>query len=93
MQLEDEKLQKEMPSLLIHSDSKNGLHEIQASDSTSSKSSDKEVTLCPNSCNVITKDQSWEKLLFEIIEKIEDPKIKAQYLRRLKILLLKDKKI
>jgi len=58
MQLEDKKHQKAMLSLLIHSDSQNALYEIQTSNSNSSRSCDEEVTLCPNNCNVITKDLS-----------------------------------
>jgi len=54
-----------------------------------SNSSDQEATLCSNNCNVIAKDQSQEKLLFDIIEKIEEPELKTQCLQRLKNLLLK----
>ena len=59
--------------------------------SSRSNSSDEEATLCPNNCNVITKDQSQEKLLFDSIEKIEEPEIKTQCIHELKNLLSKIK--
>jgi len=64
---------------------------IQTFDSSCSKSSHVNVTLCPNNCNVITKDKSQEELLFDIIKRIEEPEIKTQYLQQLKDLLFKDK--
>ena len=84
MKLEDKKLQDIMLCLLIHDDSEEGLYEIQTSESSHSNSSDEEVTLCPNNCNVITKDQCQEELLFNIIEKIKEPEIKTQWLPSLK---------
>ena len=67
MQLEDKKLQKVMLSLLINSDSEEAFYEIQTyNDSDSPK---EEITICLNNCNVITKYQSQEELLFEIITK------------------------
>lgn len=49
-------------------------------------------TLCPNNGNVITKDQSQDGLLFDIIERIKDPKIKTQclYKPKTKRLMLPD---
>ena len=91
MKLEDKKLQEIMLSLLIQDDSEESLYEIRTSDSSYSSSLDEEVTLCPNNCNVITKDQSREELLFDIIEKIEEPEIKTHCLHKLKNLSLKDK--
>ena len=52
--LKDKNLQI-MLSLLIYDNPKQILCKIQTSDS---KTSDKKVTLCPNNCNVTTKDQS-----------------------------------
>ena len=47
-----------MLSLLLNDDSKEALYEIPTSDSSHSKSSDEEVSLFANNCNVITNDQS-----------------------------------
>jgi len=60
--------------LLIYDNPKKALYEIQTSDS---KTSGKDVTLCPNNSNVIIKDQSQEKILFAIIERIEELEIKT----------------
>jgi len=80
-----------MLSLLINDNSEEALYEIQTSDSSRSNSSYEEVTLCPNNCNIITKDQSLEELLFDIIEGIEELDIETQCLHKLKNVLLKDK--
>ena len=66
--------------LLIYDDSKEALYKTQTFDSSRSKSSNENVTLCPNNCNVNTKDQSQEELLFDIIERIDEREIKSQYL-------------
>lgn len=79
--------------LLIYNDSNIALYKIQTFDSSCSKSSYENVTLCPNNCNVITKDQSQEKLLFDIVERIEETKIKHQCLHELKSFLPKNKVI
>ena len=65
MKLEDKKIQEIMPFLLIYDDSKEAFYKIQTFDSKRSKSLDENVTLCPNNCNVITKDQSQEELPFK----------------------------
>lgn len=77
--------------LLIYNDSKETLDKIQTFDASCSKSLYVKVTLCPNNCYVITKDQFQEKLLFDIIERIEESKVKNQCLHEFKNLLLKDK--
>ena len=54
-----------MLSLLIHDDSNEALCEIceiQTPDCSHANSSNEQVTLCPNHCNVTTKDQSQEEL-------------------------------
>ena len=62
--------------------------EIQTSDSTCSNSSDEDVTLRPNNCNIIKKDQSLEELLFDIIERIEESDTKLNAFTSLKMYYL-----
>jgi len=69
---------------------KNTLCKIQTSDSIRYKSSNENVALCPNNCNVTTKYQPQGELLFDIIKRMEEPKIKTRCLYKLK---LKDKVI
>ena len=58
--MEIKTLQEIVFFLLIYNDSKEALDKIQTFDSSCSKSSYKNVTLCPNNSNIITKDQSQE---------------------------------
>ena len=74
--------------LLIYDNPKKALYEIQTSNS---KTAGKDVILYPNNRNIITKDQSQEKLLLEIIERIEELEIKTQCFHKLKTLLPNDK--
>ena len=60
-----------MHSLLIHDNLEEALCEIRTSNSSHSNASDEEVSLCPNNCNVIAKDESQEELPFDIIERID----------------------
>jgi len=83
MQLKDEKLKKSMCSLLINSDLKDALCEIQTSKSSISNSSKEEITICPNDCNVSYKHQSQEELLLEIIEKIKKLALKINIYKKL----------
>ena len=72
-----------MPSILINDDSLEALCEIQISDSSRSNSSDEKVTLYPNNCNIITKDQYQEEF-FDISRGLRNQKSKLNVFTSLK---------